>query len=151
MLRVQRHLVRSFRPFVARRPCERNFSGQGDEVEEEKEGPYNAETYRKRMHESGKFVDAAEKKTSTVIQTKQHESTTRTHTHKRALIHYLTTTGSSYVWTRHTSRPQRRPLPSARRTTKKTATVTMTTIRNLVIGTAATDVVQVLARFTARR
>ena len=54
MLRVQRHLVRSFRPFVARRPCVRNFSGQGDEVEEEKEGPYNAETYRKRMHESGK-------------------------------------------------------------------------------------------------
>ena len=31
----------------ARRPCVRNFSGQGDEVEEEREGPYNAETYRK--------------------------------------------------------------------------------------------------------
>ena len=73
-----RHAVRSF---VARRSCVRTFSGQNNEVEEEKEGPYNAETYRKRMHESGKFVDAAEKKTSTVIQTKQHESTTRTHTH----------------------------------------------------------------------
>ena len=53
MLRVQRHVVRSLRPFVARRPCVRNFSGQGDEVEEEKEGPYNAETYRKRMNEVG--------------------------------------------------------------------------------------------------
>ena len=49
--RVQRHVSRSI---IARRQCVRTFSGQGDEVEEEKEGPYNAETYRKRMHESGK-------------------------------------------------------------------------------------------------
>ena len=55
MLRVV-HLRQIVRSVIARRQQPQHirlFSG-GDEVEEEKEGPYNAETHRQKMSKSGK-------------------------------------------------------------------------------------------------